>query len=185
MFWSIHIVYKCRVGLTEKEAIRIRLVYVGGWAYATQWSDIRLVLKHKGKLRATSAFHPNLGLQNNSLGKVLFFILCYQKWKALDVELILPFFAERNACLLVKNLGVCKGHFMRFHYDAVHEKCKKFFYTGCGGNGNRFPNKDVCMTTCAGVKRDGRSKCTTTFTADSEIYAKMWGERNIDFWILI
>lgn len=90
--------------------------------------------------------------------------LCDAEKKSIE-KIFFFFFPERNACLLTKNPGVCKGQLLRFYYDAVHEKCKKFFFSGCGGNGNRFGYLDTCQTTCAGVKREGRSKCTTVLTA--------------------
>lgn len=99
------------------------------------------------------------------------------KLKRMEVEKIFFSSPERNACLLVKTPGVCHRHLLRFYYDAVHEKCKKFFFSGCGGNGNRFSTSDTCMATCTGIKREGRSKCITILTATAlkMKYAKMWG----------
>lgn len=93
-------------------------------------------------------------------------------------------FAEKNACLLVKEQGVCKGHYLRYHYDVHHEKCKTFYFSGCGGNGNRFRTTDDCFATCAGVTKDGRSKCRIFLTLMVLIMrcAEMWKkEGNFDF----
>ncbi|XP_077372957.1 inter-alpha-trypsin inhibitor [Festucalex cinctus] len=57
----------------------------------------------------------------------------------------------KAACLLKHLKGGCNGKFLRFYYDAVHQKCKKFHWTGCHGNGNRFFDPDSCNATCAGI----------------------------------
>nr|XP_057932141.1 BPTI/Kunitz domain-containing protein [Doryrhamphus excisus] len=57
-------------------------------------------------------------------------------------------------CLLTKVAGGCNGNFLRYYYDSVHKKCKKFLWTGCHGNGNRFFDHDSCNATCAGVHDD-------------------------------
>ncbi|XP_051918205.1 BPTI/Kunitz domain-containing protein [Hippocampus zosterae] len=64
----------------------------------------------------------------------------------------------REACLLKKLGGGCNGNFLRFYYDAVHGRCKKFFWTGCHGNGNRFFDADSCNATCAGVHEEGEEE---------------------------
>ncbi|XP_061138672.1 BPTI/Kunitz domain-containing protein [Syngnathus typhle] len=57
-------------------------------------------------------------------------------------------------CLLKKLNGGCNGKHLRFYYDAVHGKCKKFLWSGCHGNGNRFFDHDSCNATCAGIHDD-------------------------------
>ncbi|XP_041652080.1 kunitz-type serine protease inhibitor bitisilin-3-like [Cheilinus undulatus] len=59
-----------------------------------------------------------------------------------------------EACYFKKAPGGCNGQYLRYYYDAVHDKCKKFFWTGCFGNGNRFPDHDTCNATCAGIHDD-------------------------------
>ncbi|KAE8296278.1 Kunitz-type U19-barytoxin-Tl1a [Larimichthys crocea] len=61
----------------------------------------------------------------------------------------------RDACHFKKEVGKCNGNFLRFYYDSVHDKCKKFLWTGCIGNGNRFFDYDSCNATCVGVHDDG------------------------------
>ncbi|KAL0968908.1 hypothetical protein UPYG_G00273510 [Umbra pygmaea] len=58
---------------------------------------------------------------------------------------------ESKACHLKKNLGECFGSYVRFYYDPIHQKCKKFHWTGCVGNGNRFFNQETCNSTCTGI----------------------------------
>ncbi|XP_053175874.1 BPTI/Kunitz domain-containing protein [Scomber japonicus] len=62
-----------------------------------------------------------------------------------------------DICRLPKSSGssICSANSVRYFYDAIHDKCKKFIYSGCIGNGNRFPEQSVCNATCAGIHVDG------------------------------
>lgn len=66
-------------------------------------------------------------------------------------------FTARDACHFKKEVGKCNGNFLRFYYDSVHDKCKKFLWTGCIGNGNRFFDYDSCNATCVGVHGEQKS----------------------------
>ncbi|XP_004069677.1 kunitz-type U19-barytoxin-Tl1a [Oryzias latipes] len=71
-----------------------------------------------------------------------------------NAESVYPRVATK-ACHLKKENGGCTGTFLRYYYDSVHDKCKKFIWTGCRGNGNRFFDYNSCNATCAGVHVDG------------------------------
>ncbi|KAF7224396.1 inter-alpha-trypsin inhibitor [Nothobranchius furzeri] len=60
----------------------------------------------------------------------------------------------RKVCRLKHTTGECGGTFLRYYYDSVHDKCKKFLWTGCNGNGNRFFDAESCNATCAGIHDD-------------------------------
>ncbi|GAA6221373.1 kunitz-type U19-barytoxin-Tl1a-like [Lates japonicus] len=62
---------------------------------------------------------------------------------------------ETQACHFKKASGGCSLTQLRFYYDSVHDKCKKFLWTGCFGNGNRFFDYNSCNTTCSGIHDDG------------------------------
>uniref|UniRef100_UPI003AAD6244 actinia tenebrosa protease inhibitors-like n=1 Tax=Centroberyx gerrardi TaxID=166262 RepID=UPI003AAD6244 len=62
---------------------------------------------------------------------------------------------ETKACHFHKNSGECNGQYLRYYYDSVHAKCKKFFWTGCHGNGNRFDDQASCDATCPGIHDNG------------------------------
>ncbi|XP_062245269.1 BPTI/Kunitz domain-containing protein [Platichthys flesus] len=62
---------------------------------------------------------------------------------------------ETKACHLKKDSGQCKNQLLRYYYDSVHDKCKKFLWTGCIGNGNRFFSYESCNHTCDGIHDDG------------------------------
>uniref|UniRef100_A0A8C9ZDN6 BPTI/Kunitz inhibitor domain-containing protein n=1 Tax=Sander lucioperca TaxID=283035 RepID=A0A8C9ZDN6_SANLU len=53
-----------------------------------------------------------------------------------------------DACHLKKAGGKCSAQVLRYYYDSVHDKCKKFLWTGCIGNGNRFFDQGSCNSTC-------------------------------------
>ncbi|KAM7396759.1 hypothetical protein PAMP_019776 [Pampus punctatissimus] len=61
----------------------------------------------------------------------------------------------REACHFPKAAGNCGGTALRFYYDSIHDKCKKFLWTGCVGNGNRFQDQMSCNTTCVGIHDEG------------------------------
>ncbi|XP_035012463.1 BPTI/Kunitz domain-containing protein [Hippoglossus stenolepis] len=62
---------------------------------------------------------------------------------------------ESKACHFKRASGQCKNQLMRYYYDPIHDKCKKFQWTGCIGNGNRFVTFDSCNRTCDGIHDEG------------------------------
>ncbi|XP_028306575.1 boophilin-G2 [Gouania willdenowi] len=69
-------------------------------------------------------------------------------------EEIYPMDASK-VCYLKKDMGGCESRILRYYYDPIHDKCKKFLYTGCIGNGNRFTDYESCNATCDGIHEDG------------------------------
>uniref|UniRef100_A0A7E4W9T4 Papilin n=1 Tax=Panagrellus redivivus TaxID=6233 RepID=A0A7E4W9T4_PANRE len=57
---------------------------------------------------------------------------------------------DRNVavCGLPKELGQCHQRVGRWFYDATSGECTLFFWSGCGGNGNRFHSKAECQHLC-------------------------------------
>uniref|UniRef100_A0A3B3TXE8 BPTI/Kunitz inhibitor domain-containing protein n=1 Tax=Poecilia latipinna TaxID=48699 RepID=A0A3B3TXE8_9TELE len=56
-----------------------------------------------------------------------------------------------DACHFKYAPGGCNSKRLRYYYDAIHDKCKTFFWTGCFGNGNRFFDLESCNRTCVGI----------------------------------
>ncbi|CAN9499334.1 unnamed protein product [Ophioblennius macclurei] len=71
-----------------------------------------------------------------------------------NAEKIYPMDATK-ACTFKKLSGGCSGSYLRYYYDPIHDKCKKFLWTGCLGNGNRFTDSGSCNNTCVGIHEDG------------------------------
>ncbi len=61
-----------------------------------------------------------------------------------------------NVCELPKSLGTCLILSIRYYYDYTTNSCKRFRYSGCGGNGNNFLNGEDCVRTCGGVLEKDR-----------------------------
>ncbi|GIY69238.1 hypothetical protein CEXT_261861 [Caerostris extrusa] len=61
-------------------------------------------------------------------------------------------FADREDmtrnCVDPPDAGTCKGHYVRWNYDALTGKCNKFVYSGCNGNRNRYNSKALCFDNC-------------------------------------
>ncbi|XP_055011894.1 BPTI/Kunitz domain-containing protein [Boleophthalmus pectinirostris] len=56
-----------------------------------------------------------------------------------------------KACHFPKAVGNCTSNLLRYYYDSVNDRCRKFIYTGCYGNGNRFTDMGLCNSTCHGI----------------------------------
>ncbi|XP_039471044.1 papilin-like isoform X1 [Oreochromis aureus] len=74
-----------------------------------------------------------------------------------NAENIYPMDASKG-CTLEKAEGECNGKYLRYYYDSTDKKCKKFLWTGCLGNGNRFFDYNSCNSTCSVVQ----DKCHLT-----------------------
>ncbi|EDW16760.2 kunitz-type U19-barytoxin-Tl1a [Drosophila mojavensis] len=51
-------------------------------------------------------------------------------------------------CWEIVDPGRCRGSFKMFGYDPYAGLCIPFFYTGCGGNPNRFQSEIECINKC-------------------------------------
>ena len=44
--------------------------------------------------------------------------------------------------------GPCEGEYNEWYHDLSTKTCRKFRYSGCLGNANRFPTEAACQETC-------------------------------------
>ncbi|XP_034127329.1 kunitz-type serine protease inhibitor B6-like [Drosophila guanche] len=51
-------------------------------------------------------------------------------------------------CMQLRSYGNCHNRQERWYHDPWSKTCKVFYYSGCGGNYNRFISKDTCMEYC-------------------------------------
>ncbi|XP_022215323.2 kunitz-type serine protease inhibitor HCRG2-like [Drosophila obscura] len=51
-------------------------------------------------------------------------------------------------CFEPRSYGNCRNRQARWYYDQWSKTCHAFFYSGCGGNYNRFITKNACMSYC-------------------------------------
>ncbi|XP_076052714.1 thrombin inhibitor hemalin-like [Oratosquilla oratoria] len=54
----------------------------------------------------------------------------------------------RPACLMPVDTGRCRASIPSMFFNATTGTCDCFYYGGCGGNANRFPDVLSCMSTC-------------------------------------
>ncbi|XP_052085099.1 papilin-like [Mytilus californianus] len=57
--------------------------------------------------------------------------------------------------------GTCHWHARRWGYDKQKGRCILFWYSGCGGNGNNFPNRHECNKQCK--KHNPHTHCKPTY----------------------
>uniref|UniRef100_A0AC35TN92 Kunitz/Bovine pancreatic trypsin inhibitor domain protein n=1 Tax=Rhabditophanes sp. KR3021 TaxID=114890 RepID=A0AC35TN92_9BILA len=55
---------------------------------------------------------------------------------------------DANPCLHPKDSGSCKGRFVRWFWNNNSKMCEAFTYTGCGGSGNNWSNREQCLSRC-------------------------------------
>jgi hypothetical protein len=54
-----------------------------------------------------------------------------------------------DRCNHYPDRGTCETHFeVKWYYDRFDHRCRRFFYGGCDGNGNRFDSLEECEQTC-------------------------------------
>jgi hypothetical protein len=51
-------------------------------------------------------------------------------------------------CGFPVDIGQCRASRPKFYFDSSSNSCKRFFYGGCEGNGNRFNSEEECSESC-------------------------------------
>uniref|UniRef100_A0A3P9CJB4 BPTI/Kunitz inhibitor domain-containing protein n=1 Tax=Maylandia zebra TaxID=106582 RepID=A0A3P9CJB4_9CICH len=51
-------------------------------------------------------------------------------------------------CFLGKDAGDCVNYTVRWFFDHKRSVCSRFWYSGCGGNENRFATQAECERVC-------------------------------------
>lgn len=54
--------------------------------------------------------------------------------------------------------GNCYDNILSYYYNSERSACEQFYYTGCGGNANRFETREHCERQCAEFKAVGKYK---------------------------
>ncbi|XP_034029371.1 collagen alpha-6(VI) chain [Thalassophryne amazonica] len=57
-------------------------------------------------------------------------------------------FLSKEACFLSQDTGGCQNYTMKWFFDTEKSECSRFWYGGCGGNGNRFETQEECENLC-------------------------------------
>ncbi|VDL86867.1 unnamed protein product [Nippostrongylus brasiliensis] len=53
-----------------------------------------------------------------------------------------------DLCQMAVDKGTCSRDLIRYYYDPTVDECKRFSYSGCGGNANRFMRRTNCRSRC-------------------------------------
>lgn len=57
-----------------------------------------------------------------------------------------------DVCALAQDPGSCANYTMMWFFDSVQRECSRFWFGGCGGNGNRFTTQQECEAQCVGAR---------------------------------
>nr|XP_049463319.1 papilin isoform X5 [Anopheles coluzzii] len=55
---------------------------------------------------------------------------------------------EKDICFLPAEIGECQNYTAHWYFDTKDERCRQFYYGGCGGNGNNFADEQSCINRC-------------------------------------
>ena len=66
-------------------------------------------------------------------------------------------------CQLPKERGGCYNYTIKWYYDSEEGSCRRFWYSGCDGNDNRFDNNKDCMESC--MASEGQGQCKSSKVA--------------------
>jgi hypothetical protein len=71
-------------------------------------------------------------------------------------------YRSTDVCRQPKEAGQCHQKVSRWHFNEEMNECQMFFWSGCGGNGNRFSSKAECQHLCSHeikVKPEEKDAC--------------------------
>lgn len=75
---------------------------------------------------------------------------------------ILHFFSSTEVpqiCRFPKEEGPCRALFRSYYFNMTTMQCELFYYGGCHGNSNRFPDLTSCMEYCSPRKSQWTRLC--------------------------
>ncbi|CAG0888031.1 unnamed protein product [Darwinula stevensoni] len=82
---------------------------------------------------------------------------------------------QKETCLLRREEGDCQESLPRWYFDASQGRCLPFYYTGCGGNENRFKTSEECETSCLGVIAAAQDTCSLpAAVGECKDYQERW-----------
>eukprot|EP00096_Caligus_rogercresseyi_P007225 TRINITY_DN25027_c0_g1_i1.p1 TRINITY_DN25027_c0_g1~~TRINITY_DN25027_c0_g1_i1.p1 ORF type:complete len:564 (+),score=120.10 TRINITY_DN25027_c0_g1_i1:30-1694(+) len=65
-----------------------------------------------------------------------------------------------DVCAQPTYVGKCRGRKPKYTFNGETQRCEKFFYSGCEGNGNRFDSIEECFDTCGGGDPEENAVCS-------------------------
>lgn len=77
------------------------------------------------------------------------FLACtFIRLRESKLKTMLSIIVDSQVCTLNPDAGTCRGYNISWYYDSTVERCQRFVWTGCEGNGNRFSTEDECIGYC-------------------------------------
>lgn len=73
------------------------------------------------------------------LNELILYCMCFDK---------IPIKLAKDTCHKAAETGNCQNYEARWYYDTKEERCRQFYYGGCGGNDNNFGTEDACLSRC-------------------------------------
>ncbi|XP_035782943.1 papilin-like isoform X2 [Anopheles albimanus] len=63
---------------------------------------------------------------------------------------------QKDTCFLPAETGECQNYTAHWYFDTKDNRCRQFYYGGCGGNGNNFVDEQSCINRCidGGAKQE-------------------------------
>ncbi|KAI6241997.1 hypothetical protein M3Y99_00276400 [Aphelenchoides fujianensis] len=62
-------------------------------------------------------------------------------------------YRRQDVCNAPPSTGQCQLRVAKWHYDPEQQQCRIFYWSGCGGNGNRFSSASECAALCQAETR--------------------------------
>uniref|UniRef100_A0A3B4X5P0 BPTI/Kunitz inhibitor domain-containing protein n=1 Tax=Seriola lalandi dorsalis TaxID=1841481 RepID=A0A3B4X5P0_SERLL len=83
-----------------------------------------------------------------------------------------------DVCSLRHEAGGCRNYTLMWFFNSSRQRCSPFWYSGCGGNENRFKTQRECETVCVtpGGREDVITQCQLDADAglQCEDYVQAW-----------
>ncbi|XP_022817707.1 papilin-like isoform X2 [Spodoptera litura] len=73
-----------------------------------------------------------------------------------------------DKCTLPAETGQCSNYRERWFFDTTFKRCRQFYYGGCGGNENNFPNEEECENSCSELTATTTTATTTNTVRPAE-----------------
>ncbi|XP_061116173.1 collagen alpha-6(VI) chain-like [Conger conger] len=62
------------------------------------------------------------------------------------------FSTRTGLCSQRQDIGSCHNYILKWYFDMERNECTQFWYSGCGGNDNRFETQEECEALCLTVQ---------------------------------
>lgn len=59
-----------------------------------------------------------------------------------------PRFGVDSVCQEPRDYGNCTDNVLAYYFNTERNVCEAFYFSGCGGNGNRFTSAEQCERQC-------------------------------------